>query len=166
MKTSAALLNLLRHIVPVGGLLMFFFAAGCATDPSLRDPSGPDVAEISGSPASGPTGVPISISGIDEEPRVIGPGPSWKRRVSPGNHRVTVCVVRGLLNGQTEFGFEALPGHRYEIRARDGGGFYFLDLVDVTDPAAPKKVVYGRFAASGSVLVASPFVPLPIDGKE
>jgi hypothetical protein len=137
------------------------FGAGCVSDPSLRDPFGPGFAEISGSPKSGPSSVDIAIAAIDDEPRVVGTGPLWKRRITPGRHRVTVYVQKMVLSGRTEFSFEARTSRKYQIRARDGGGFYFVELVDVTTPGLPEIVLFGRFAATGSMLVESAFVALP-----
>lgn len=153
--------NLRAFVVTLIAGLFF----GCVSDPSLRDPTDPGVAEISGSVARDPAGVAISISAIDDEPRVIGAGPLWKRRVAPGPHRVTVYVVSMILGGKSEFSFEALRNRRYEIRARDGGGFYFVDLVDITDPSRPEVALRGRFAASGSILYDSPFVILPLQAN-
>lgn len=147
-------------------LVSFLVLTGCASvDPTLNDPTGTEVATISGSSANGPTGVDISISAIDDEPRAVGAKPSWTRKVSPGQHRVTVYVLRLLQSGLTEFPFVALPRHRYEVRSRDGGGFYLIDFTDVTDPLAPQIILSGKFGASGSVLVSSPFIPLSPDRK-
>jgi hypothetical protein len=153
-------------LLPTFFLCLLLGLSGCVSvDPAATDPSGPDAAEISGSAALGSNGVDISLSAINDEPRIIGPKPTWKRRVNPGQNRITVTVVKLLLNGATEFPFVAFPGRRYEVRARDGGGFYFVDLVDVTDSANLKVVAAGKFAATGSVLIVAPFTALPVSEK-
>jgi len=149
----------LQHFIALFGIL-FCSGAGCVSNPSLQDPIGPDVAEISGSPASGPSGVTITVSAIDNEPRMIVSNPRWVRRLTTGRHRVTVYVRQVLLGGSTEFSFDATAGHKYEVRARDGGGFYFLDLIDVTASAKPKIILSGRFLAGNSVLSNSVFTPV------
>jgi hypothetical protein len=156
--------NWIHQLAFLVSVLVFFPLTGCVVvNFAELDPSGPDVAEITGSSALGPTGVPVSISAIDDQPRVFSK-PSWKRKMSPGPHRVTVNVIQLLSNGSTELPFEALPGHKYELRARDGSGFYFLDLVDVSDGSSPKVVISGKFGASGRLTV-TPFIQLPVGGK-
>jgi hypothetical protein len=148
----------LRRFLALSGIL--FLGAGCVSNHSIRDPSGPDVAEISGSPASGPSGVAITVSAIGNEPRMIVSNPRWVRRLTTGKHRVTVYARQVLLGGSTEFSFDATAGHKYEVRARDGGGFYFLDLIDVTASAEPKVILSGRFLAGNSILSNSVFTQI------
>lgn len=159
MSYTATSFKLLCSIALFGTL--FFLGAGCVSpNPYLQDPSGPGVAEISGSRASGPSGVTITVSAIDNEPMMIVSNPRYVRRLIAGRHRVTVYVQQLLSGGSTNFSFDATAGHKYEVRARDGGGFYFLDLIDVTTPPKPNIIFSGRFAAGANLFSNSVLMPV------
>jgi hypothetical protein len=149
--------------LPVILPILIFTLGGCVQlpDPALQDPSGPEVAIIRGSSGQGPDGVDIYIAAINDGARYPGRSPTRERRLEKGQRRVTVFVPRFMgPQGLTEFQFRAEPRHRYEVRSKTGGGFYTLELFDVTDPEKPSLVLSGKFGTGplDSSVVDAPFI--------
>lgn len=145
------------------GAVLVVSVAACAAvhDPASDDPNGDEVAVGQGSVRGGLDGVDIFVAAVDDQARYPGRVPSHERRMLPGMRRVTVYVPGALVAGLSEFQFKAVARRRHEIRARKGGGFFLMDLVDISNPAESVIVLSGKFGA-GPMEVPVPTSPFVV----
>ncbi len=162
MQPSIPMFRVIMPRLLAGVVTLALMGCVAINDPSLNDPKDADVAYVAGSFASGREGVDIFVTSVDEQMRYPGKTPTHERRVFPGRRRITVYVPGVFVAGLSEFSFNAAPRHHYEVSSRKGGGFFLIDLYDVTNRTRPVLVMSGKFGAVpfDVPVPTSPFVVL------